>query len=88
MRCCVLVTLCVLVLTHEAAGLNLMGLLKKHQEQAPQQQQATHGEITSLPGYKGPLPSKHFGGYVSVGSRQLYYYLVESERSPTTDPVV
>lgn len=47
-----------------------------------------HGEITSLPGYEGPLPSKHYGGYISVGSRKLYYYVVESERSPADDPTV
>jgi carboxypeptidase C (cathepsin A) len=47
-----------------------------------------HGEITSLPGYEGQLTSKHYGGYVSVGSRKLYYYLVESERSPADDPTV
>jgi hypothetical protein len=47
-----------------------------------------HGEIKALPGYEGQLPSKHYGGYISVGSRKLYYYLVESERSPADDPTV
>lgn len=47
-----------------------------------------HGEIASLPGYEGNLPSRHYGGYISVGTRQLYYYLAESERSPKDDPVV
>lgn len=50
---------------------------------------ATHGQITALPGYAGAqLTSKHYGGYISVGSKQLYYYMVESERDPATDPVV
>jgi serine carboxypeptidase-like clade 1 len=58
---------------------------------AEQQQpawQATHGPITSVPGYEGQLPSKHYGGYITVGHKQLYYYMVESERNPATDPVV
>jgi hypothetical protein len=32
--------------------------------------QPGHGEITSLPGYDGPFPSKHYGGYVAVGGRR------------------
>lgn len=50
--------------------------------------EATHGPITQVPGYEGKLPSKHYGGYISVGNKQLYYYMVKSERSPATDPVV
>jgi hypothetical protein len=62
---------------------------KHHPDHHPDSWQPSHGEITSLPGFSGPLPSRHFGGYVSVGkSRQLYYYLVESERSLKDDPVV
>jgi carboxypeptidase C (cathepsin A) len=57
-------------------------------EQQQQQWVATHGAITSVPGYEGQLPSKHYGGYITVGNKQLYYYMVESERSPATDPVV
>jgi len=46
-------------------------------------------EITSVPGYVGKLPSKHFGGYIEVSSgRFLYYYLVLSEGDASTDPVV
>lgn len=58
---------------------------------AEQQQEwtATHGQIRALPGYAGAqLTSKHYGGYISVGSKQLYYYMVESERDPANDPVV
>lgn len=58
------------------------------EQQQQQQWVATHGAITSVPGYKGQLPSKHYGGYITVGNKQLYYYMVESERSPATDPVV
>jgi carboxypeptidase C (cathepsin A) len=64
---------------------------QQHPKQQQQQQpiwEATHGPITQLPGYSGELRSKHYGGYISVGSKQLYYYMVESERSPATDPVV
>jgi carboxypeptidase C (cathepsin A) len=53
-----------------------------------QQWTATHGEITGLSGYAGQLTSKHYGGYITVGSKQLYYYMVESERDPANDPVV
>jgi len=47
--------------------------------------------ITQLPGFHGTFPSKHYGGYITVdenNGRNLYYYFVESERSPTEDPVV
>jgi hypothetical protein len=48
-------------------------------------------EITGVPGFAGALPSRHYGGYVTVDEergRHLYYYFVTSERSPDTDPVV
>jgi serine carboxypeptidase-like clade 1 len=48
----------------------------------------THGPIERLPGHEGPLRSKHYGGYISIGNKQLYYYMVESERDPANDPVV
>lgn len=51
----------------------------------------THGEITHVPKYNGQLNSKHFGGYVTVDpehNRNLYYYMVMSERDPASDPVV
>lgn len=52
---------------------------------------ATHGRITALPGYvdnNGTVPSQHYSGYVTVGSKQLFYYMAESERDPANDPVV
>lgn len=49
-------------------------------------------EIRSLPGYAGQqLPSRHFGGYITVDEergRHLYYYFVQSHRSPSQDPVL
>jgi hypothetical protein len=48
-------------------------------------------EITYLPGFKGNLKSRHYGGYITVdqeNERNLYYYLVLSERDPKNDPVV
>ena len=47
-------------------------------------------EITSLPGYTGALPSRHFGGYVDIaeGTKHFYYYLATSTASPRTDPLV
>ncbi|KAJ8753049.1 hypothetical protein K2173_011817 [Erythroxylum novogranatense] len=46
--------------------------------------------ITYLPGFNASssFPSKHYSGYVSFDQKNLFYYFVVSERSPTTDPVV
>ena len=47
-------------------------------------------EVTALPGWSKPLPSKQWSGYLTVGkekSRHLHYYFVASEGDPTTDPV-
>ncbi|KAI8471231.1 MAG: peptidase S10, serine carboxypeptidase [Monoraphidium minutum] len=51
----------------------------------------SHGEIVSLPGFDGPMPSKHYGGFITVdeeAGRHLYYYLALSEDDPAGDPVV
>ena len=59
-------------------------------------------EVTSLPGWlnedgatSAPLPSKQYTGYLDagtppsgVGTMYFHYWLVESERDPTTDPVL
>ena len=50
-------------------------------------------EVTSLPGWTGPLPSKHYSGYLPVGTTSgspgfIHYWLILSERSPATDPLV
>jgi hypothetical protein len=54
-------------------------------------------EIHALPGWDGALPSRMWSGYVSAGTAEEagvfhalfgHYFFVESERSPTTDPLV
>ncbi|KFK39840.1 hypothetical protein AALP_AA3G294800, partial [Arabis alpina] len=47
--------------------------------------------ITKLPGFNNNFPSKHYAGYVAIdkeGSKNLWYYFVESERNASEDPVV
>ena len=46
-------------------------------------------EVTSLPGFDGPLPSKHFSGYLPVGKTSgvpgfIHYWLILSENAPAT----
>lgn len=48
-------------------------------------------EITSLPLWRGALPSKQYSGFIEVDSanhRNLHYWFVESESDPQNDPVV
>ncbi|XP_039156646.1 serine carboxypeptidase-like 20 [Eucalyptus grandis] len=48
--------------------------------------------ISSLPGFVGTLPSKHYTGYMTIdgspGEKNLFYYFIVSERNPSKDPVV
>ncbi|XVF41484.1 hypothetical protein PTKIN_Ptkin01aG0283300 [Pterospermum kingtungense] len=44
--------------------------------------------VTHLPGFNGAFPSKHYSGYVRFDQKNLFYYLVVSERNPRRDPVV
>ena len=41
------------------------------------------------PGWDGPLPSRHFSGYLQASpTKRLHYYLVQSEGDWNKDPVV
>lgn len=45
--------------------------------------------ITELPGFEGRLPSKQYGGYITIdGDKNLYYYFVTSQTNPHSDPLV
>ncbi|CAM0876011.1 unnamed protein product [Alopecurus aequalis] len=52
---------------------------------------ASASAVTHLPGFHGRLPFHLETGYVGVEEEtgaELFYYFVESERSPGTDPVI
>jgi len=46
-------------------------------------------EVTSLPGWTGPLPSKHYSGLMNIpGSQKMaHYWFVEAETNPATAPL-
>ncbi|XP_057788114.1 serine carboxypeptidase-like 18 isoform X2 [Salvia miltiorrhiza] len=51
----------------------------------------THSVIQNLPGFNGTFPFKLQTGYIGVGESeqvQLFYYFIESERSPANDPLL
>jgi len=47
-------------------------------------------EVTSVPGFTGTIPFKQYAGYLSAndGQKQLFYWFVQSQNNPATDPVV
>eukprot|EP01033_Poteriospumella_lacustris_P014052 gene14052-10043_t len=50
-------------------------------------------KFTTLPGFKGTLPSTHYSGYIPTGNLsgvkgQLHYWFIESTNNPSSDPVV
>jgi serine carboxypeptidase-like clade 1 len=54
-------------------------------------------EVHSLPGWDAPLPAKMWSGYTSAGNTEEagvkhsffgHYFFIESERAPSTDPLV
>ena len=49
----------------------------------------SHDEIKSLPGWDGPLPTKHYSGYLDAakGTKHMHYYLQLSEGNPVKDPI-
>ncbi|XP_047092362.1 serine carboxypeptidase-like 13 isoform X1 [Lolium rigidum] len=73
-----------LLLLHLVPGFLLLLFLRPASASAPT-------VVTHLPGYDGPLPFNLETGYVGVEDEtgtELFYYFVESERSPGTDPVI
>ena len=51
---------------------------------------STHpDQITSLPGAAFPFASAHYSGLLSITpTKKIHYYYVESERNPSTDPIM
>ncbi|KAL1426778.1 hypothetical protein MTO96_018005 [Rhipicephalus appendiculatus] len=46
-------------------------------------------EVTSVPGLDHPVNFKHYSGFVDAGEgRRLHYWFMESQRSPSEDPVL
>jgi lipid-A-disaccharide synthase-like uncharacterized protein len=53
--------------------------------------QQNEDKITSLPGYSDNIPFNQYAGYLlanETNGRFLFYWFMESQNSPSTDPVV
>ncbi|KAK9941805.1 hypothetical protein M0R45_007499 [Rubus argutus] len=48
---------------------------------------SVHWPVTTLPGYSGDLPFNLETGYISVDEIEFFYYFVESQGNPGTDPL-
>ncbi|CAJ0564842.1 unnamed protein product, partial [Mesorhabditis spiculigera] len=45
--------------------------------------------ITSLPNFNGTIPFKQYSGYLDISDQKsLYYWYVESQNKPDTDPLI
>jgi serine carboxypeptidase-like clade 1 len=59
--------------------------------QSEKEQHQSTTVVSHLPGYQGPLPFSLQTGYVEVDKGngvRLFYYFIQSERSPAEDPVL
>ncbi|CAJ1823215.1 unnamed protein product [Sphenostylis stenocarpa] len=71
-----------------ALSSSLFLILLIHVQAAP-----PHSLVTHLPGFNSNFPSNHYSGYISIdgdyeSGKNLFYYMVSSERSAEKDPVV
>ena len=77
---------------HTIAGLRAPQIVRGHicTGVSSQQYGPVANEVTSIPGWDKPMPSKQYAGYLPIPgtSKQLYYIFVLSLNDPSTDPVI